>query len=214
MKQCYSYNLTNQDCKLFKVKVKDFDNFNDCHHEIRDLVDPYCAEFNYFHDDRTANEWYKLLLFLLAFTTKDYDIKKEIKKNIYIKQERYKNYERDVRVALAHYIILLRTGDNTFSDYVHNQLSDNMSVDEMVDLLKQELFLRVKAYKSKDEKYGIIEFSDILYDYDELYKEFEVNPEITDSEAYKNYIKYITTAEHSKRLKAQVKMRAEIYGEE
>lgn len=214
MKQSYSYNFTNQDCKLFKVKVNDFDDFKDYHSKLRGLVDPNHYEFNDFHDDRTANEWYKLLLFLLAFTTKDYDIKAEIKKNISIQQKRFKNYERDVRVALAHYIILLRTGDNTFSDYVHYQLFDNMSVDEMVDLLKKELFLRVKAYKSNDKKYGIIEIRDIHYDYDALYKEFGVDPEITDSDAYKEYIKYITTAEHSKLIKGQVKMLAEMYGEE
>lgn len=209
MKHCYSYNLTNQDCKLFKVKVKDFDDFNDYHQKIRDLVDPLCDEFKSFSDDKNANEWYKLLLFLLAFTTKGYDIKKEINKHISLQQ----NYESNVKDALAHYIILLRTGENSFSDYIHHQLSDNMSVDEMADLLKNELFKRTKVYKNKEKKYGIIEFIDYHYDYEAIYKEFGVDPENEDGETYNKYIKYITTSEHTDRIKAHEKMIAEMYGE-
>lgn len=222
MEHCYSYDFTKQSyhftkpsCKLFRINVKDFIDFDNF--RIRSVIDPGSAEFELrsegfeeCKDIETDKAWFKLMHLLFGFLNKC-DVKNIIAENIELKSRDYSDYEADVKRALSEYIELLRTGIY-ISCGRHEDFYKNMSVDDLVDLLKDELLLRTTIYKN-DSKTIIVEITDYYYDYDALYKEYKIDPEDDSSEAYNDFIKYITTSEHTRHLKNKQAMYAEMWGE-
>lgn len=91
--------------------------------------------------------WYKLLYIMSAFHNQiDYKVLiHENVKKMTRSEYKYDYYEKCVKDALAEYILFLRTGSCTCDDF-QSELVENMTIDEMVDLLKEELFLRKKLY--------------------------------------------------------------------
>lgn len=225
MKHCYcydftkpSYRYTKPSCKLFRIKIKDFidfDNFN-----IRSVIDPgsaefeLSAEFEECKDIKTDKAWFKLMHLLFGFLT-DCDVKGKIEKNIIYKLRDYSDYETDVKLALSSYIELLRTGDYIFWSK-HTKFYMNMSVEELVDLLKEELLLRTTIYyknAQKNSEVVIVEITDYYYDYKDLYNKYGIDTDDDSSASYIDFIKYITTSEETKRLKNQQAMFAQMWGE-
>ena len=66
---------------------------------------------------------------------------------------KYDYYEECVKYALSEYILFLRTGSCTWYDF-QSELVENMTIDEMVDLLSDELYLRTNFYKNNPPKNG------------------------------------------------------------
>ena len=196
MIQSISYNLTDKESTLLKVSAKMFEErykfisfIESC--GIRSLIDPGSDEYKLdlsgfpkTEEGEIQKIWYKLLYIMSAFHNQ-IDFKALIHENVKKMTCRYGDYERCVKDALAEYIIFLRTG---YPDYdLEYELVENMTIDEMVDLLSGELYLRTNFYKNNNKDEMIIEIITIHYDYDDINKAEE-------------YIKYITTAEHTKHL--------------
>ena len=223
MKRCYCYDFTKpsmrsyQGCKLFRVRVKDFEDFDDfC---IRSVIDSGSAEFKLMleefdessEDIRTDKAWYKLMHLLFGFDG-DYNVKGIIKYDIERHLKYYRDYAEEAKKALGSYIGLLRTGK--YYSYRIKKFYQNMSVDDLVDLLEEELRLRTTIYKNPISSTVIIEISDYYYDYDALCEKYGiVDLEDTSSDSYKDFIAYITTSEETRRLKQQLAMYASMWGE-
>jgi len=223
MKHCYCYDFTKpsrrsyQDCKLFRVQVEDFEDFDSF--RIRSVIDGGSAEFRLSleeFDDRnedieTDKAWFKLMHLLFGFRGK-YDVKKKIAYDIKRHLEYYPDYAEKAKKQLSRYIELLRTGDYIPLG-VHKDFYKKMSVEDLVDLLEEELRLRTTIYQNQNsKKVVIVEITDYYYDYDALYKKYGITPEDNSSESYNNFIKYITTSEETKRLKNQQAMFAQMWG--
>ena len=166
MEHCYSYDFSKQNygpkikkqsCKLFKIRLKEFEDFKDFLRSpsIRSVIDPGSTEFDLglkefenCKDIKTDKAWFKLLHLLFGFRGK-YDVKKIIAENIELKSRYYSNYEADAKEALSSYIELLRTG-NYPCDYKHLKFYEKMSVEELVDLLEEELLYRATIYHAPD----------------------------------------------------------------
>jgi hypothetical protein len=89
-----------------------------------------------------------------------------------------------------------------------------MSVDNLVDLLEEELLLRVTIYQNQESTKVIIEISDYYYDYNALCEKYGiVDPNDTSSDSYKDFIAYITTSEETEHLKSLQVMYAQMWGE-
>lgn len=223
MEHCYCYNFTRQSyrftkpsCKLFRINIKDFIDFDNF--RIRSVIDPYSAEFKLSleefeecEDIKTDKAWFKLMHLLFGFL-RDCDVKKKIVENVKLKSRDYSDYETNAKRALSEYIELLRTGDYIPLG-VHKDFYKKMSVEDLVDLLEEELRLRTTIYQNQNsKKVVIVEITDYYYDYDALYKKYGITPEDNSSESYNNFIKYITTSEETKRLKNQQAMFAQMWG--
>ena len=226
MEHCYCYNFTKQSyrftkpsCKLFRINIKDFIDFDNF--RIRSVIDPSSAEFKLSleefeecEDIKTDKAWFKLMHLLFGFLT-DYDVKGKIEENINYKLRDYSNYETNAKEALSSYIELLRTGDYIcFSK--HTKFYMNMSVEELVDLLEKELLLRTTIYyknAQKNSEVVIVEITDYYYDYDALHEKYGIDTDDDSSASYIDFIKYITTSEETKRLKNQQAMFAQMWGE-
>ena len=226
MEHCYCYDFTRQSyhftkpsCKLFRINIKDFIDFDNF--RIRSVIDPYSAEFKLSlegfeecKDIETDKTWFKLMHLLFGFLNKC-DVKKIIVDNIKLKSKDYSNYEAAAKEALSSYIELLRTGDYIPLG-VHTDFYMNMSVEELVDLLEEELLLRTTIYYKDAQKTSevvIVEITDYYYDYDALYKKYGIDTDDDSSASYKDFIKYITTSDETKRLKNQQAMFAQMWGE-
>lgn len=225
MKHCYcydftkpSYRYTKPSCKLFRIKIKDFIDFNNFN--IRSVIDPgsaefeLSAEFEECKDIKTDKAWFKLMHLLFGFLT-DCDVKGKIEENIKYKLRNYSDYETNAKEALSSYIELLRTGDYIFWSK-HTKFYMNMSVEELVDLLEEELLLRTTIYyknAQKNSEVVIVEITDYYYDYDALYNTYGIDTDDDSSASYIDFIKYITTSQETERLKNQQAKFAQIYGE-
>ena len=224
MEHCYCYNFTKQSyrftkpsCKLFRINIKDFIDFDNF--RIRSVIDPSSAEFKLSleefeecEDIKTDKAWFKLMHLLFGFL-RDCDVKKKIVENVKLKSRDYSDYETHAKEALSSYIELLRTGVYIPLG-VHTDFYMNMSVEDLVDLLEEELRLRTTIYQNQNsKKVVIVEITDYYYDYDALYKEYSIDPEDNSSDNYINFINYITTSEETKRLKNQQAMFAQMWGE-
>lgn len=221
MKHCYSYNFTKPDCKLFKVKRNEFESFDDFLRSpgIRSVIDTGSSEYRLMGKDfekcegiETDKAWFKLLHLLFGFIG-DNNVKKAILDSIDYQSTRYSNYEEIAKLSLARYIILLRTGEFLWEEGIHEELVDNMSAEELVDLLEEELQMRATIYQHPNSNKIIVEIADYYYDYDALYKEYGTYSKDKSSEACAKYIKYITTSEHTGLLKRKQIMYAQMYGE-
>lgn len=224
MEHCYCYNFTKQSyhftkpsCKLFRINIKDFIDFDNF--RIRSVIDPYSAEFKLSlegfeecKDIETDKAWFKLMHLLFGFL-RDCDVKKKIVENVKLKSRDYSNYEAHAKRALSEYIELLRTG--IYIPYgEHEDFYKKMSVEDLVDLLEEELLLRTTIYQNQNsKKVVIVEITDYYYDYDALYKEYSIDPEDKSSDNYINFINYITTSQETKRLKNQQARFAQMWGE-
>ena len=224
MEHCYCYNFTKQSyrftkpsCKLFRINIKDFIDFDNF--KIRSVIDPYSSEFKLSleefeecEDIKTDKAWFKLMHLLFGFL-RDCDVKKKIVENVKLKSRDYSDYETHAKEALSSYIELLRTGVYIPLG-VHTDFYMNMSVEDLVDLLEEELRLRTTIYQNQNsKKVVIVEITDYYYDYDALYQEYSIDPEDNSSDNYINFINYITTSEETKRLKNQQAMFAQMWGE-
>lgn len=225
MEHCYCYDFTKQSyhftkpsCKLFRINVKDFIDFDNF--RIRSVIDPYSAEFELrsegfeeCKDIKTDKAWFKLMHLLFGFL-RNCDVKKIIVENIESKSRDYSDYEAHAKEALSSYIELLRTGDYIHLG-VHTDFYMNMSVGDLVDLLEKELLLRTTIYKKDKETSDvvIVEITDYYYDYDALYKKYGIDTDDDSSASYINFIEYITTSDETKRLKNQQDMFAQMWGE-
>lgn len=224
MEHCYSYNFTKkhdkipyQGCKLFKVNVKDFINFENF--DIRSLLDHGSAEFNLSSegfekckDIKTDKAWFKLIHLLFGFLGK-YDVKKAIAEDIKRHNPKNPNYAEGAKEALFGYIELLRTG-NYSRTYKYEKFCEKLSVEELVDLLKKELLYRTTFYQDPNSKKAVIvEIANYYYDYDALYKEYKIDPEDNSSESFVKFINYITTSAETERLIEEKARYAEMYGE-
>lgn len=224
MKHCYSYDFTKkhhkipyQGCKLFKIKLKEFEDFDDFN--IRSVIDPGSAEFELSlegfeecKDIETDKAWFKLMHLLFGFL-RDCDVKKKIVENIELKSGVYSNYETHAKEALSSYIELLRTGDYIHWG-VHTDFYKKMSVEDLVDLLEKELLYRTTIYQNSDSpKAVIVEITNYYYDYDALYKKYGIDPEDDSSESYIEFVNYITTSEHTELLMRQQTMYEQMWGE-
>ena len=206
-----------QGCKLFKIKLKEFGNFE--YFNIRSVIDHGAAEFKLIGegfekcvDIETDKAWFKLLHLLFGFLKKN-DVNKIIEDDIKRHSKYYPNYANGAKRALYEYIELLRTGIYSGA-YEHGKFYEKMSVEELVDLLKEELIYRTTIYKDPNsKKVVIVEIADYYYDYDALYKEYGIDPEDDSSEAYSEFINYITTSQQTKHLKNQQLMYAEMWGD-
>ena len=225
MVQSISYNLTDKESTLLKVSTKlveesyKFNSFIESS-GIRSLIDPGSSEFHLYGFEKTEEGriqeiWYKLLYIKSAFHN-HIDFKALIHENIKRMILRYRDYEECVKQALAEYILFLRTGSRACYD-LQSELVENMTIDEMVDLLEKELSLRTSFYRKNNHKDMIVEVATIHYDYDELYEEYGIdktrdyNSEDEDYPIYEKYIKYITTAEHTEHLIYHRQMIASMY---
>lgn len=220
MEHCYSYDFTKkhhkipyQGCKLFKIKLKEFEDFDDF--DIRSVIDHGSLEFELrgkgfeeCKDIETDKAWFKLMHLLFGFLG-DYDVKKKIEDDIKRHSRDYSDYSNCVKETLCGYIELLRTGVYShFSE--REELYEKMTVEELVDLLEEELRLRATIYRnSASPKSVIVEITNYYYDYDALYKD----PEDDSSEAYNDFIKNITTSEHTELLMRQQTMYEQMWGE-
>ena len=223
MKRCYCYDFTKpsmrsyQGCKLFRVRVKDFKDFDDfC---IRSVIDSGSEEFKLrleefdesSEDIKTDKAWYKLIHLLFGFIG-GFDVKEKIAKDIQRHLRTYCDYADTAKEALSSYIELLRTGE--YYNYDNLEFYKDMSVEHLVDLLEEELRLRTTIYKNPRSSNVIVEISDYHYDYDALCEKYGiVDIEDTSSDSYKDFIAYITTSEETRRLKQQLAMYASMWGE-
>ena len=226
MIQSISYNLTDKESTLLKVGAKKFKErsfFESL--RIRSLIDPGSDEYKLdlksfpkTKEGEIQKIWYKLLHIISAFCN-HIDFKASIHENVERMTRSYKNYDRYVKRALAEYILFLRTGSRTFYDQRFEfELVENMTIDEMVDLLNGELYFRTSFYKNnKNKDEMIVEIATIHYDYDKIYEEYGIdktrayNPEDKDYPSYEKYIQYITKYEHTKRLISYRQMIASMY---
>lgn len=226
MEHCYSYDFTKkhhkipyQGCKLFKIKLKEFENFDDFN--IRSVIGHESCEFELMgegfekcEDIKTDKAWFKLMHLLYGFLG-DYDVKKEIEDDINYHLKSHSDYAEEAKRALYEYIELLRTGIYSCA-YKQEDIYKKMTVEELVDLLEEELWLRTTIYKaSNSPKSVIVEITDYYYDYDALYKKYDIDPETEDnsSESYIEFINYITTSQETERLKNQQAMYEQMWGE-
>ena len=214
MIQSISYNLTDEESTLLKVSAKKFKErsfFESL--KIRSLIDPGSDEYKLdlksfpkTKEGEISKIWYKLLHIISAFCN-HIDFKALIHENIEWMTRsayNYNYYEKCVKRALAEYIIFLRTG---FTDYgLECELVENMKIDDMVNLLSGELYLRKSFYKNRNKDEMVVEIATIHYDYDKIYEEYEIdktrdyNPEDEDYPDYEKYIQYITKYKHTKRI--------------
>ena len=88
----------------------------------------------------------------------DYDVKRIIANDIERHLKYYRDYAEEAKKALGSYIELLRTGK--YYSYRIKKFYQNMSVDDLVDLLEEELRLRTTIYKNPISSTVIIEISD------------------------------------------------------
>lgn len=206
-----------QGCKLFKIKLKEFEDFDDFN--IRSVIDPGSAEFRLSlegfeecKDIETDKAWFKLMHLLFGFLG-DYDVKKKIEDDIKRRSRDYSNYSNWVKETLCGYIELLRTG--AYSHFSkREELYEKMTVEEMVDLLEKELLYRTTIYQNSDSpKAVIVEITNYYYDYDALYKKYGIDPEDDSSESYIEFVNYITTSEHTELLMRQQTMYEQMWGE-
>ncbi|MDO4511502.1 MAG: hypothetical protein Q4B68_06780 [Bacteroidales bacterium] len=211
MKRCYSYNFTRQDCKLFKIRLNEFKDIRGFfrRNSARSVIDTFSCEFGLmcfgFEDSSDIDydkAWYKLLHLLFGFCD-GYDIKAEIEENIAYKLQVYHDYEDEAKRALSRYIYLLRTGDYSNINKIIKILSQTLSVGELVDLLKEELLARAVVYRRPEYKYAIVEIVDYYHDYDALYNEYGVDTKDKNSEPCAEFVKLVTTSEHTKILMSQ-----------
>lgn len=227
MIQSISYNLTDKESTLLKVSTKLFEGsykFNSFIEScgIRSLIDTGSHEYKLSfmglpetEEGEIQKVWYKLLYILSAFCN-HIDFKALIHENVKKMIPRYRDYEEGVKQALAEYILVLRTGSYFCYDQ-HDELVENMTIDEMVDLLEKEMSLRTSFYRKNNHKDMIVEVATIHYDYDELYEEYGIdktrdyNSEDEDYPIYEKYIKYITTTEHTEHLICHRQMIASMY---
>jgi len=223
MIQSISYNMTDKESTLLKVSTKKFKErsfFESL--SIRSLIDPGSDEYKLdlsgfpkTEEGEIQKIWYKLLHIISAFCN-HIDFKALIHENVERMTRSYKNYDRYVKSALAEYILFLRTGSHTCYDQ-HFELVENMTIDEMVDLLSGELYLRTNFYNNNNKDEMIVEIATIHYDYDEIYEEYGIdkkrdyNPEDEDYLSYEKYIQYITKYEHTKCLIRYRQMMASMY---
>lgn len=222
MIQSISYNMTDKESTLLKVSTKKFKErsfFESL--SIRSLIDPGSDEYKLdlsgfpeTEEGEIQKIWYKLLHIISAFCN-HIDFKALIHENVERMTRSYKNYDKYVKRALAEYILFLRTG---YPDYdLEYELVENMTIDEMVDLLSGELYLRTNFYKNNNKDEMIVEIATIHYDYDEIYEEYGIdkkrdyNPEDEDYLSYEKYIQYITKYEHTKCLIRYRQMMASMY---
>lgn len=173
---------------------------------IRSYIDSGSSEFNFDHgieltrEEQTLIAWEKLIYLYLAFKC-GYNVKKEINKHVVgrIKTEPY--YETTVKTSLAAYIDLLRNGgDYRWGSHALNYLINNLTLEELVDLLESELKLRVYTYERNRTNYSILEFVDLKHDYSKLSRKFGMeisqDKDITKlyskgDSLYSNYLKFI-----------------------
>lgn len=223
MKHCYCYDFTKpsmksyQGCKLFRAHVADFKDFDDfC---IRSVIDSGSAEFKLMlkdfdeecEDVNTDKAWFKLMHLLFGFLG-EYDVKGKIAYDINRHLEYYPDYAEVAKKALSNYIELLRTGKYYYYKYV--EFYKEMSVDDLVNLLEEELRLRTTIYQNPKSPKVIIEISDYYYDYKALYEKYGiVDLDDTSSDSYKDFIAYITTSKETRRLKNLQTMYAQMWGE-
>lgn len=232
MEHCYCYNFTKQShpftkpsCKLFRINIKDFRDFDNF--RIRSAIDPGSEEFNLSSekfeeckDIEIDKAWFKLMHLLLGFL-RCQRVKEIIVENIKLKSKDYSDYEASTKGALSKYIELLRTGIYPYGkpeDYPYGKPTDfykKMSVEDLVDLLKEELLLRTTIYEndSSTSNVVIVEITDYYYDYNALYKEYGIDTDDDSSESYIKFINYITTSQETKLLKNQQTMFAQMWGE-
>lgn len=226
MEHCYcydfkkqSYHYTKPNCKLFRINIKDFIDFDNF--RIRSVIDPGSEEFKLrlegfekCEDIETDKAWFKLMHLLFGFLNKC-NVKKIIVDNIKLKSKVYSNYEADAKKALSSYIELLRTGD-----YIplrkHTDFYMKMSVGDLVDLLKEELLLRTTIYYKNAQKTSevvIVEITDYYYDYNALYNRYGIDTDDDSSASYIDFINYITTSQETEVLKNQQAMFSQMRGE-
>ena len=222
MIQSTSYNLTDKESTLLKVSAKKFKEHSFFESlRIRSLIDPGSHEykldlssFPMTEEGEVSKIWYKLLHIVSAFYN-HIDFKALIHENIERMAPSHKYYDRGVKRALAEYILFLRTGHLDYD--LECELVENMTINSMVDLLSGELYLRTSFYKNKNMDEMVVEIATLHYDYDEIYKEYGVdktriyNPEDEDYPVYEEYIQYITTYAHTKRLINYRRMIAQMY---
>lgn len=222
MKHCYCYDFTKpsmksyQGCKLFRAHVADFKDFDDfC---IRSVIDSGSAEFELMlegfdersSDIRTDKAWFKLIHLIFGFLG-EYDVKEKIKDDINRHLRVYRDYAETAKEELSRYIELLRTGNYNYDNL---EFYKDMSVDDLVDLLEEELRLRTTIYQNPKSPKVIIEISDYYYDYKALYEKYGiVDLDDTSSDSYKDFIAYITTSKETRRLKNLQTMYAQMWGE-
>lgn len=225
MKRCYCYDFTKpsrrsyQGCKLFRVQVEDFEDFDSfC---IRSVIDGGSEEFRLrlkefderSEDIETDKAWFKLMHLLFGFRG-EYDVKKKIAYDIKRHLEYYPDYAEKAKKQLSRYIELLRTGKYYNCRYNNLKFYKDMSVDNLVDLLEEELLLRAIIYQNPRSQKVIIEISDYYYDYSALCEKYGiVDPDDTTSDSYKDFIAYITTSEETEHLKSLQVMYAQMWGE-
>ena len=162
-------------------------------------------------DVNTDKAWFKLMHLLFGFLG-EYDVKGKIAYDINRHLEYYPDYAEVAKTALSNYIELLRTGKYYYYKYV--EFYKEMSVDDLVDLLEEELRLRTTIYQNPKSPKVIIEISDYYYDYKALYEKYGiVDPKDTSSESYSDFIAYITTSKETRRLKNLQTMYAQMWGE-
>lgn len=222
MKHCYCYDFTKpsmksyQGCKLFRAHVADFKDFDDfC---IRSVIDSGSAEFELMlegfdersSDIKTDKAWFKLIHLIFGFLG-EYDVKEKIKDDINRHLRVYRDYAETAKEELSRYIELLRTGNYNYDNL---EFYKDMSVDDLVDLLEEELRLRTTIYQNPKSPKVIIEISDYYYDYKALYEKYGiVDLDDTSSDSYKDFIAYITTSKETRRLKNLQTMYAQMWGE-
>lgn len=230
MIQSISYNLTDKESTLLKVSAKMFEErykfmYFIERRGIRSLIDPDSNEYKLALSGFPKTEegeiqkiWYKLL-YIMSALHNQIDFKALIHENVKKmtrSEYKYDYYEECVKYALAEYILFLRTGSCTCYDF-QSELVENMTIDEMVDLLSDELYLRTNFYKNNNKDEMIVEIATIHYNYDEIYEEYGIdkkrdyNPEDEDYPSYEKYIKYITKYEHTKCLIRYRQMIASMY---
>lgn len=219
MIQSTSYNLTDKESTLLKVSAKMFKDDHDFFSfiestGIRSLIDIGSCEYKLMakgfpetKEGESQKIWYKLIYILSAFHN-SIDFKALIDENVKKMTRRYYDYEESVKEALSEYILFLRTGSTCYA--LERELVQNMTIESLVDLLEEELYLRTGLYKNNRNEM-IVEIATIHYDYNAIKKDFKVEGisfyELKDEE----YIKYITTADHTKRIINQRRMIAEMY---
>lgn len=202
-------NFTGIGSTMFKIYKSNFEGISK-NHNVRSIIDPLCDEFDYPEDiSRPIDKaWYKQLVLLSIFDEDNglNDFINRVNSSITSNIKRYPNYEINAKLSIASLILLLRTGEYDIPCYVntsqyHLDLVNNMSIGDIIVLLKEELELRVRALKYIKIKSGIgfIEIEDLHYNYNEICSKYSGD----------EYIKYITTAEHTKDLISHQRMIAQ-----
>jgi hypothetical protein len=164
-------------------------------------------------DIETDKAWFKLMHLLFGFLG-EYDVKEKIVYDINRHLEYYPDYAEKAKKQLSRYIELLRTGKYYNCRYNNLKFYKDMSVDNLVDLLEEELLLRATIYQNPRSQKVIIEISDYYYDYNALCEKYGiVDTDDTSSDSYKDFIAYITTSEETEHLKSLQVMYAQMWGE-